>query len=274
MSIATPDFAKLKSGLKASWIAGDFGQIANFTAAEAEKFVKRLGIAPGARVLDVACGTGNTAIPASRAGASVRGVDIAPNLLSQARMRAAAEGLEVGFDEGDAEELPYSDQSFDVVLTMFGAMFAPRPDRVAAELVRVCKPGGLIAMANWTPEGFVGKSFQVTAKMVPPPPSVPPPVLWGDEQTVRQRFSRTTSTLNLVRQKAQFKYPFMPKEVVEFFRRYFGPTQTAFLRLDEAGQTALAAQLESLWTEYNSASDGTTSVEAEYLEVRAIRAEA
>jgi ubiquinone/menaquinone biosynthesis C-methylase UbiE len=274
MSIATPDFAKLKSGLKASWIAGDFGQVANFTAAEAEKFVARLGIAAGARVLDVACGTGNTAIPASRAGASVRGVDIAPNLLSQARKRAAAEGLEIGFDEGDAEELPYSDQSFDVVLTMFGAMFAPRPDRVAAELVRVCKPGGLIAMANWTPEGFVGKSFQVTAKMVPPPPSVPPPVLWGDEQTVRQRFSHTTSTLNLVRQKAQFKYPFKPKEVVEFFRRYFGPTQTAFLRLDEAGQTALAAQLESLWTEYNSASDGTTSVEAEYLDVRAIRAEA
>jgi ubiquinone/menaquinone biosynthesis C-methylase UbiE len=274
MSVATPDFRKLKSGLKASWMAGDFGQVANFTAAEAEKFVTRLGIAPGARVLDVACGTGNTAIPASRAGASVRGVDIAPNLLSQARKRAAAEGLEIGFDEGDAEELPYSDQSFDVVLTMFGAMFAPRPDRVAAELVRVCKPGGLIAMANWTPEGFVGKSFQVTAKMVPPPPSVPPPVLWGDEQTVRQRFSHTTSTLNLVRQKAQFKYPFMPKEVVEFFRRYFGPTQTAFLRLDEAGQTALAAQLESLWTEYNSASDGTTSVEAEYLDVRAIRAEA
>jgi ubiquinone/menaquinone biosynthesis C-methylase UbiE len=274
MSLATSDFAELKSGLKASWIAGDFGQVANFTAAEAEKFVTRLGIAAGARVLDVACGTGNTAIPASRAGASVRGVDIAPNLLSQARKRAATEGLEIGFDEGDAEELPYSDQSFDVVLTMFGAMFAPRPDRVAAELVRVCKPGGLIAMANWTPEGFVGKSFQVTAKMVPPPPSVPPPVLWGDEQTVRQRFSNATSTLNLVRQKAQFKYPFMPKEVVEFFRRYFGPTQTAFSRLDEAGQTALAAQLESLWTEYNSASDGTTSVEAEYLDVRAIRAEA
>jgi hypothetical protein len=127
-------------------------------------------------------------------------------------------------------------------------------------------------MANWTPEGFVGKFFQVTAKMVPPPPSVPPPVLWGDEQTVRQRFSNTASTLNLVRQKAQFKYPFTPKEMVEFFRRYFGPTQTAFSRLDEAGQTALAAQLESLWTEYNTASDGTTSVEAEYLDVRATRA--
>src|SRR6266446_4160495 len=195
MSIATPDFAKLKSGLKASWMAGDFGQIANFTAAEAEKFVKRLGIAPGARVLDVACGTGNTAIPASRAGASVTGVDIAPNLLSQARKRAAAEGLEIEFDEGDAEELPYSDHSFDVVLTMFGAMFAPRPDRVAAELARVCKPGGLIAMANWTPEGFVGKSFQVTTEMVPPPTGLPAPALWGNEQVVRQRFAHGISKL-------------------------------------------------------------------------------
>src|SRR5258708_29598521 len=196
MSTATPDFAKLKSRLKASWIAGDFGQVANFTAAEAEKFVKRLGIAAGARVLDVACGTGNTAIPASRAGASVTGVDIAPNLLSQARKRAAAEGLEIGFDEGDAEELPYSDQSFDVVLTMFGAMFAPRPDRVAAELVRVCKPGGLIAMANWTPDGFVGKTFRLNAKYVPPPPGMPAPVLWGDEKTVSQRLARGIANLN------------------------------------------------------------------------------
>src|SRR3984893_15321248 len=272
MSIATPHFAKLKSGLKASWMAGDFGQIANFTAAEAEKFVQRLGIAPGARVLDVACGTGNTAIPASRAGASVTGVDIAPNLLSQARTRAAAEGLEIEFDEGDAEELPYSEHSFDVVLTMFGAMFAPRPDRVAAELVRVCKPGGLIAVPNWTPEGFVGQSFQVTAEIVPPPPSVPPPVLWGDEQTVRQRFSNTTAKLDFVAEQAQLKYTFTPNELVRVFRRYFGPTQTAFSRLDEAGQTALAAQLESLWTEYNTATDGTTSVEAEYLDVRATRA--
>src|SRR5216684_4665049 len=272
MSIATPDFRKLKSGLKASWIAGDFGQVANFTAAEAEKFVTRLGIAPGARVLDVACGTGNAAIPASRAGASVRGVDIAPNLLSQARMRAAAEGLEVGFEEGDAEELPYSDQSFDVVLTMFGAMFAPRPDRVAAELVRVCKPGGLIAMANWTPEGFVGKTFQVTAKMVPPPPGVPPPVLWGDEQMVRQRFANGISSLSLTRQKMEFSYPFAPQEMVAFFRQYFGPTQMAFSRLDKAGQTALAAQLEALWTEYNTANDGSTKIEGEYLDVRAIRA--
>ena len=130
MSIATPDFAKLKSGPKASWIARDFGQIANVTAAEAEKFVKRLGIESGARLLDVAGGTGNTAIPASRAGASVTGVDIAPNLLLQSRKRAAAEGLEIEFDEVDAEQLPFSDHSFDVVLTMFGATLAPRPSTI------------------------------------------------------------------------------------------------------------------------------------------------
>src|SRR5260370_33558817 len=271
MSIATPDFAKLKSGLKASWMAGDFGQIANFTAAEAKKFVKRLGIAPGARVLDVACGTGNTAIPASRAGASVTGVDIAPNLLMQARKRAAAEGLEIEFDEGDAEELPYSDHTFDVVLTMFGAMFAPRPERVAAELIRVCKPGGLIAMANWTPQGFVGKSFQLTAKMVPPPP-VPPPVLWGVETVVQQRLGAGASSVTCTRQNARFAYPLTPREMVDFFRRYLGPTQATFSKLDPAGQADMAAQLESLWMEHNTANDGTTVVDAEYLEVRASRA--
>lgn len=272
MPTATPDFATLKSGLKASWMAGDFGEIAHFNTAEAEKFVQRIGIRPGSRVLDVACGTGNTSIPAARAGASVTGLDIAPNLLTQARQRAEAEKMDIRFDEGDAEELPYPDQSFDVVLSMYGAMFAPRPDQVAAELARVCKPGGVIAMANWTPEGFVGKSFRVTAKLVPPPPSVPPPVLWGDEQTVRQRFSGTTSSITVSRQYAHFKYPFPPGEVVALFRRYFGPTQVSFSRLNEGGQAAMAEQLESLWTEFNTATDGTTSIEAEYLDVRGIRA--
>jgi SAM-dependent methyltransferase len=199
-------------------------------------------------------------------------VDIAPNLLEQARKRAAAAGLEIRFEEGDAEDLPYSDQSFDVVLTMFGAMFAPRPDMVAAELVRVCKPGGLIAMANWTSESFVGRTFQATAKMVPPPPGVPPPVLWGNEQTVRQRFAKGVSSLSMTRQNMEFLYPFPPKETVAFFRQYFGPTQVAFSRLDQAGQTALAAQLEALWTEYNTANDGSTRIEGEYLDVHAIRA--
>ena len=271
MPTITPDLAELKSRMKSTWMAGDFAQIANFTALEAENFVGRLGIQAGAKVLDVACGTGNTAIPAAKTGASVTGVDIAANLLDQARKRAASEQLTIRFEEGDAEELPYDDRTFDVVLTMFGAMFAPRPERVAAELIRVCKPGGLIAMANWTPQGFVGKSFQLTAKMVPPPP-VPPPVLWGVETVVQQRLGAGASSVTCTRQNARFAYPLTPREVVDFFRRYFGPTQATFSKLDPAGQADMAAQLESLWMEHNTANDGTTVVDAEYLEVRASRA--
>lgn len=271
MQTATPDFSQLKSKLKSMWMAGDFGQIARLNAETGAEFVERLKIPRGARVLDVACGTGNTAIPAARTGAVVTGVDIATNLLDQARKRAAAEKLKVQFEEGDAEELPYPNATFDVVLTMFGAMFAPRPERVAAELLRVLKPGGLLAMANWTPEGFVGKTFEISAKVTPPPPGVPPSVLWGDETTVRQRLSRGVSNLTLTRRNAIFKYPFGPRDVVEFFRQYFGPTQTTFERLDKAGQKALASQLEEHWAKHNKASDGGTCVDAEYLEVKAER---
>jgi SAM-dependent methyltransferase len=272
MQSSSPDFADLKSKMKASWMAGDFGEIANYSVKAGEEFVARTEIKPGCRLLDIACGTGNTALPAARAGAVVTGVDIAPNLLEQARKRAAAERLQIRFQEGDAEELAFADHEFDIVLTMFGAMFAPRPERVAAELIRVCRPGGLIAMANWTPEGFVGKTFQVMSKMVPPPPGIPAPVLWGSEQTVRQRLSNGIASLTLTRRKARLEFPFGPKEVVGFFRQYFGPTQVAFARLDQDGQSDLAAQLESLWTEHNQATDGTSKVEAEYLDVRAVRA--
>ena len=189
------DFNTLKTQMRAIWMAGDFGMIARHTAKEAEEFVSRLPIQRGARVLDVACGTGNTAIPEARAGALVTGVDIASNLLAQARQRAKQEGLEITFTEGDAERLSYPDASFDAVVTMFGAMFAPRPELVAAEMLRVCRPGGLIAMANWTPTGFVGRTFAATAKHAPPPPGLPAPVLWGDEATVRQRFGDRKSVV-------------------------------------------------------------------------------
>lgn len=272
MQTATPDFSQLKTNLKAGWMAGDFGQIANYSASTAAEFVRRTEIKPGSRILDVACGTGNVCIPAARAGGAVTGVDIAPNLLEQAKKRAAAEKLDIHFKEGDAEELPFADGEFDIVLTMYGAMFAPRPECAAAELLRVCKPGGQIAMANWTAQGFVGKTFQLMAKTVPPPPGIPAPILWGDEATVRQRFGERVAKLTLTRQIANFNYPFSPQEVVAFFRQYFGPTQTAFSKLDKAGQDALTSQLEKLWIEHNKAHDGSTSVDAEYLDVRAIRA--
>ena len=160
MSATNPEMEALKTRLRGMWMAGDFGEIARTIEAGAEEFITRLAPRPGERVLDVACGSGNLAIPAARSGATVTGVDIATNLLEQARARAASEGLTIQFDEGDAERLPYDDASFDTVVTMFGAMFAPRPELVAAELTRVCRPGGRMAMANWTPEGFIGQMFK------------------------------------------------------------------------------------------------------------------
>lgn len=273
MEATSPQFNQLKSAMKTAWMAGDFSEIAKHSAREGAEFVSRLSIQPGARVLDVACGTGNTAIPAAHAGAEVIGVDIATNSLEQARARAEAERVQAKFQEGDAEELPFRDGEFDVVITMFGAMFAPRPERVAAELLRVCKPGGTIAMANWTPDGFVGKSFRTSSKHVPPPPDVPSPLLWGDENVVRQRFANgSVQKLYAKRQSARFEYPYTPKQVVDLFREYFGPTKIAFSRLDNEAQARLAADLEALYHQHNEDSNGTTKITAEYLEVLAVRA--
>jgi 2-polyprenyl-3-methyl-5-hydroxy-6-metoxy-1,4-benzoquinol methylase len=265
-------FEQLKAAMRSTWMAGDFGQIARYSAPHAEEFIQRLSIAPGMRVLDVACGTGNLAIPAAKRSADVTGIDIAPNLLEQARLRADAEGVRATFEEGDAEQLPYGDGQFDLVMSMFGAMFAPRPDRVASELIRVCRKGGTIAMANWTREGLAGQLFALTARYLPPPNGVPPPTLWGDEATVRQRFGDTVSSLSMERRPFAMKFPFSPKETVRFFREYFGPTRVTFSKLDGAAQLAYAQDLENLWAERNEADDGTTSVPSEYLEVIAVKA--
>ncbi len=271
MSKVTSDMDALKTRLRATWMAGDFGQIAKYNAPTAEEFISRLNITLGMRVLDVACGTGNLSIPAARIGATVTGVDIATNLLGQARARAKEEGLQIQFDEGDAEQLPYEDASFDLVVSMYGAVFAPRPERVAAELVRVCRSGGRIAMANWTPEGFVGQMFKATSKHLPPPQGIPAPVLWGDETMVRERLRDGISDLKLTRRVNLFEFPFDEADVVEFYRRYFGPTQRAFEALDDEKQAALRKDLEQLWREHNRATDGTIRVDAEYLEVVAAR---
>jgi SAM-dependent methyltransferase len=263
---------QLKQRMKATWMAGDFGKIAEHNAKEGAAFISRLNIHPGASVLDVACGTGNLAIPAARAGAKVTGVDIATNLIKQARKRAAEEGATAQFDEGDAEQLPYADAQFDIVVTMFGAMFAPRPERTAAELLRVCRSGGTIAMANWTPEGFVGKMFALNAKHVPPPAGVPAPVLWGKEDVVRERFGKGAAKIEIQRRIAEFDYPYSPADTVGFFRTYFGPTQVAFSRLDAAGQKALADDLTRLWADNNRGTADRTVINAEYLEVVVHRA--
>ena len=271
MSAPNPEMESLKTKLKSMWMAGDFGQIAKTLEGCAEEFIGRLNLKPGDRVLDVACGSGNTAIPAARTGATVTGSDIATNLLEQARARAEAEGLQAKFEEGDAENLPYPDSSFDVVVTMFGAMFAPRPELVAKELTRVCRPGGRIVMANWTPEGHIGQMFKVTGKHVPPPPTMPSPIKWGDEATVRERLHDGIADLKVTRRMARFQLPFTPAEVVEHFRTYYGPTQRAFQALDDEKQVALRKDLEQLWSGNNRATDGTTDLEGEFLEVVATK---
>lgn len=270
----TSEMEALKTRLKATWMSGDYGHFATYLEPGALEFLSRIKIEPGTRVLDVACGAGQTAIPMSRAGAKVTGIDIATNSIEQARVRARAENLDARFDEGDAEMLPYEDASFDIVLSLIGAMFAPRPELVAAELKRVCRPGGKIIMGNWTPSGFIGQMFKVHGKHVPPPAIMPPPVKWGDEDIAREQFKDGISHLKLSRRLYPFRYPFSPAEVVEFFRAYYGPSHKAFAALAAHSyekQAALRRELEELWTEHNTATDGTTSIDAEYLEVVAIR---
>ena len=267
----TTEVEGLKKKLRATWMAGDFAEIAKSFETGAAEFVDRLDLAPGKSVLDIACGNGNTAIPAARTGAEVIGVDIAPYLIEQAIVRAAAAGVSAEFDVGDAEDLPYEDASFDIVLTMFGAMFAPRPNVVAHELLRVCRPGGTIAMANWTPEGFIGQMFKTTGKHVQPPAAMPSPLLWGTVAAVEERFAGTVIDLRMVSRNIDFVFPMGPSNVVEHFRRYYGPTQKAFEALGSDEQAALRKDLEDLWSGFNSATDGTTRVSSEYLEVRAIK---
>jgi ubiquinone/menaquinone biosynthesis C-methylase UbiE len=265
------DLEQLKQRMRGTWMAGDFGQIAKRAEKSGEEFVERLNLRPGMKVLDVACGTGNLAIPAARKGAVVSGVDIAPNLVDQARARAAEQGLSATFEEGDAEQLRWPDGEFDVVMSMFGAMFAPRPEMVAAELTRVCRPGGRVAMANWTPSGFVGRMFALGASYVPPPPGVPAPVLWGAEEVVLERFGDAVSGVETTRRIAQFDFPFGPAGVVAFFREYFGPTKMAFEQLGEEQRAAYAADLEKLWRESNEGDEERTMIQGEYLEVVATR---
>lgn len=267
----TPEMEALKGRLKATWMSGDYAHFAQYLEPGALDFLGRLEVAPGMRMLDVGCGAGQIAIPAAKAGADVTGVDIATNLVEHARARAAAEGVTARFDEGDAENLPYGDASFDLVASLIGAMFAPRPDMVAHELLRVCKSGGRVAMANWTPEGHVGQMFKVIGKHVPPPPLMVSPLKWGIEETVRERLGPGAARISVLRRHYPMVYPFPPAEVADFFFKYYGPTLRALAALDDGGKQALRDELTDLWSRNNVATDGGTRVESEYLEVMALR---
>ena len=264
---ATTQLDPLTARVRSTWTSGDFGRIARGYELGSAQFITRLGLSPNERVLDIATGTGNLAIPAARAGARVTGVDIAPNLVTQAKARAAAEGLTIRFDVGDAESLCYDDGEFDTAVSMFGAMFAARPERAASELLRVVRAGGRIAMANWTPSSFIGEMFRTTARYAPPPADLPSPLLWGTEQAARERLGAGVASVTLTRRIMTFEYALDPAGVVNEFIQWYGPTLRAMASLDDAARAALRTELEALWSDHNRATDGTTRVQSEYLEV-------
>ena len=270
-SAITTDGERLKTRLKMIWMAGDYDIFSRYLEDSAREFYERLPVSPGGTLLDVACGSGQLALMAAKDGLEVTGVDIATNLVERARARAKTAGLRARFEEADAEALPFADAQFDVVTSLIGAMFAPRPDLVAAELLRVCKPGGIIAMANWTAQGFVGQLFKVVSKFIAPS-GMPSPVLWGDEATVRERVGWGLSELRLTRRHYTFSYSFPPAAVVELFRLYYGPIHHAFAALDADGRNTLRGELEALWAAHNRAGIDSTTVYAEYLEVIGVRA--
>jgi ubiquinone/menaquinone biosynthesis C-methylase UbiE len=269
----SPDLDTIKAKMKATWEDGDYASFATYMEAGAEEILHEWNIAPGQRLLDIGCGAGQSAIPAARCGLKVTGVDIAENLIQHARARAEAEGLEASFDVGDAEDLPYEDKSFDVVISMIGAMFAPRPDRVAAELARVVKPGGKLHMANWTPYGMPAQMFKCVANFVPPPPGSIPPVLWGDEDTVQERLGEHFSDIQMARKNYPcWHYPFTSSELVDLFRTHFGPVKRAFEAVDSENQEKLFQQLEEIYGNNGECGDGQITItKGEYLEVIATR---
>lgn len=266
------DLQAVRQAQQKTWSEGDFAMVAGMVMMVSEELVEALDIVPGERVLDVACGSGNAALAAARRSwGNVVGVDFVPALLERGRERAAAERLDVEFVEGDAAELPFGDAEFDVVTSVFGAMFSPTQEQAAAELLRVCKPGGRIGMANWVPDGGVGKMFMTIAKHAPPPAGVQSPLLWGTEERLRELFGDRVSELRVERRASRQAFR-SADHFLDFFRTYFGPTKVAFERVGPEGEEALTADLRGYLEESNTAGDRALVLKPEYLQVIATRA--
>ncbi len=261
---ASPDFSAITGRMQQTWATGDFNRIATVIASAAEDLVDAAQVRAGHRVLDVACGSGNAALAAARRHADVTGLDYVPTLVERARQRAEADQTPAEFHVGDAQALPYETASFDRVLSVFGVMFAPDHERAAAELLRVCKPGGTIALANWMPEDFGGDIFRTMAKHVPPPPGVKPGVRWGTAQGLGELLGHGGRVTHERRTVTQ--YFRSVDHMLDQFLTYFGPAVKAKEVVGEAGYPALRQDLGEVFARYNRATDGTAAVECAYMQ--------
>ena len=268
-----PSLELIKAKQKATWDDGDYAGFAKYMEAGAVEVLDAWNIDIGNKMLDVGCGSGQTAIPAAKKGIRVTGIDISDNWIEHARQRNDKARLDARFDVGDAEDLPYNDNSFDVIISMFGAMFAPRPHQVVQEFSRVLPRGGQLLMANWTSNSMPAQMFKCVAGVVPPPTGFIPPVLWGDEATVSERLADDFTDVKLSRRLyPQWHYPFGASELVSLFRTHFGPVKRAFEAIDTTAQSELHHQLEAIYLANSVIENGVLTITGgEYLEVKATR---
>ena len=262
---ATPDLATVKQRQQAAWSSGDYAIVGTTLQIVGETLCEAMELCPGSKVLDVAAGNGNATLAAARRWCGVTSTDYVPSLLQRGRERAAAEGHAIQFREADAEALPFADESFDAVLSTFGVMFTPDQDKAAAELLRVCRSGGRIGLANWTPAGFIGQVFKTLGKYMPPPAGVRSPALWGTAARLDEMFG-TAADIATEPRMFVFRYK-SPEHWLDVFKTYYGPMYKAFGALDAVKQEALAADFIALVGEFNRATDGSMAVRSEYLEV-------
>jgi SAM-dependent methyltransferase len=262
---AVTDLAALKLKQQATWSAGDYAVIGTTLQIVGETLCESLDLRAGERVLDVAAGNGNATLAAARRWCDVVSTDYVGALLERGKARASAEGLAVRFEEADAENLPYAHGSFDVVLSTFGVMFTPNQEKAASEMLRVCRTGGKIGLANWTPTGFIGELFKVIGRYIPPPAGVRPPSLWGTEERLRELFGDRISKLEAQRKNFAFRYR-SPQHWLDTFRTYYGPINKAFVAVGADKEESLAADLIALAQRFNTATDGAMVVPSEYLE--------
>jgi SAM-dependent methyltransferase len=260
-----PDLAAVKTKQQAAWSSGDYAVVGTTLQIVGEMLCEAVDLRSNQRVLDVAAGNGNATLAAARRFADVVSTDYVGSLLERGRERAKADRLDVTFQEADAEKLPFKDGSFDVVLSTFGVMFTPNQEQAAKELVRVCKPGGQIGLANWTPESFIGRLFKIIGKYLPPAPGMKSPALWGNRAHLDGLFG-AAGTVDAQSRHFNFRYK-SPDHWVEIFRTFYGPVHKAFGALDAKGQAGLEADIRALIAEFNVAKDGTVVIPSEYLEV-------